>query len=420
METNSTENNEINLYDDLLKFNQLSPEERLSAAEAPTVEQQAEIGTDETVESFKESNGASGALRLAVSETVEQVGEVETTESSEMIFTLSETEAQTTGVSAGDDSAGFVLSYQDQLSDESAEGASFSAFVEETQHTETNTQEQTEPLASSRGEEPQSTFLKTSDLVPQSLDARIEEPKNFLTESKNAIATENVIEATHPAAARETDKQGVRITVREETAGSVTLSVADILGEDDFDDEEPVNQQPVTSQIIESQPADTSAAQPEIASPKSEPTVESGPLAITDFLVEPAIDPSAVEDASVASETPVTQSFDHLPETPTAADQPAQDSGRLEEMLKGSKPLKITGFLNDQIKLDNVSDPTEVICPACGHVSKSTDLLCLECGAFFDDQEIEVQSLSVCTDCGEMVAADEVFCPACGSILLAH
>jgi hypothetical protein len=462
METNSTENTEINLYDDLLKFNELSPEERLAAIHNSVVEMNPDEQQTvaEIAEPFKEAVSEPADFNFVMSDRVQSADSVETPESNDMIFVLSEPETQATDNSVSNAAGELFLSYQDAPASVRPQATPSSDFVEKPQTAQPAIVEEqpapvpaleqpVAPVASTFIEKTPQDFFNVNKPVTQPPAIVQEESHNFFTLDETPAPAENVVEETRTPAARTTDKQGVRITVREETAGSVTLSVADILGEDDFDDEptesaEQIDKQPEPLPAVAPQQFEPVAAQPETIYSESEPPSASEPLKITDFLFTTINDIDAGEETSAITETPVTQPLDSLTEAAPASEeiitgtdfsqitaslgQSVQDSGKLEELLKVSRPLKITGFLNDPYKSDDASDdesdyvgePVDIICSECGHISRASDLLCLECGAFFDGHEEETQSQLVCVDCGENVAADEVFCPACGSILLAH
>lgn len=429
----------------------MSPEERVAAIRIAVVESQPnEQMVAEIAEPFKESATESGDFDFIMSDTAQTGDLVAASESNDMIFMLSEPDNQTADNSLDEEASGFLLSYQGQTADAPSETTSFSDFAAEAQKIQpafmadqytpvANIEEPAAPVVDIFREETQHDFFATSDPVPQPPVAMPPAQQDFFVPDETSASAESVTDDTRTLAARTTDKQSVRITVREETAGSVTLSVADILGEDDFDEEQNESVQQVDKlyepvPAIEPQQAEVSASQPEIISSESEPPSVSGPLKITDYLFTLVTNTDVVEEVS-GDETPVTQTLNSAPETSsaseetmTAADfpkataslsQPGRDSGKVEEMLKVSRPLKITGFLNDFYESD-ASEPVNIICPGCGHISKATDLLCLECGAFFEEPETETQNELTCVDCGENVAADEVFCPACGSILLAH
>lgn len=446
METSSTENNEINLYDDLLKFNDMSPEERVTVAQALSAEPQSDeqpvAVSISSTESTEVSTNESQAFNVRVSGPLNDTASfgAPAAESNDMIFTLSD-EAQTRDFSAANQANEFLLSYQDQSPVEETK-EDFPGFNEAPQIVQQAViKEKIEPTDSVPHQEPQPDPVKPVEVAAPILAATPEE-KTHLSEVSEIVAVkdakDNVAETTQVSAPKVADKQGVRITVREETAGSVTLSVADIMGDDDFEDEvdespfntdhqssPPVKSGEISSNVIS---AEASDSQPETASLASEPVIESDLFEVTGSLVESSIELQVEEEVFSIAGPVVSQSLDQSTEMPTeveesikafeSPDQSASDSG--DEFLKGSKPLKITGFLNLENKPDNADEPEEITCPACGHISKSTDLLCLGCGAFFDDQEVQVESEPVCADCGETVASDEVFCPTCGSILLAH
>jgi len=441
MEIGSSENNEINLYDDLLKFNEMSPEERVSVARTSLTEAQSAATSPESAEPAEAATNQSPSFNVRVSGPLDNASfDVPAAESNDMIFTLSD-ETQSPDSAASDQIGEFLLSYQSQPSLDSAKQQDFSGFDEAPEVIQqADITEKTEEVTALADEEPFGDQVETSEPVAQALGAELQEPDDSTQVSEPVAAEaikENVIKATQPPAPRVTDKQGVRITVREETAGSVTLSVADIMGDDDFEDEfdeiTETTSRPHLSEIVDPAPAETTGIQPATASQEYDPPVASNPLEITGLLVDTTIDsPGGEEVLTVAESQPRNEqtepstdfaeeaAISDLLHSRSSTDQAVRDSGRLEDFLKGSKPLKITGFLDLEGKSDNADEPAEITCPTCGHISKSTDMVCLGCGAFFDDQDVEVESKYTCADCGETVAADEVFCPACGSILLAH
>jgi RNA polymerase subunit RPABC4/transcription elongation factor Spt4 len=58
------------------------------------------------------------------------------------------------------------------------------------------------------------------------------------------------------------------------------------------------------------------------------------------------------------------------------------------------------------------------VCLACGAAeSGEDDLFCPACGAFMDELGLTAVVDSTCAECKQVIAADEIFCPWCGSAL---
>ncbi len=223
-------------------------------------------------------------------------------------------------------------------------------------------------------------------------------------------------DAAKEKSAADKQKPGTRITIREDTtAGDIMLNAEDLLAEED--------ELIYTSQKAETPPSAIEVLErvsgplkPEVLEKVSGPLEPESPKKASGSLKSL---PNFPEPTELPPEMHETRPLEPPPRPPAAKPpspkSPTQPTG---DLLRASTPLKITGFLNEPPPEPENTGGLVAICPACGHQSDRQAIICIECGHLFNEKKSGEDDRTVCQDCGSKIRSDEMFCPGCGAMLL--
>ncbi|MEW6211152.1 MAG: zinc ribbon domain-containing protein [Acidobacteriota bacterium] len=277
-------------------------------------------------------------------------------------------------------------------------------------------------------------------------------PKEVPIKTAQAASSDKTAEKGREKPAASKLKAGTRITIREDTtAGGITLNAEDLLAEEDeltFTSQKSAAPPsaievlekvsgPLKQEVLErisgsldqeatkkdSGSLDQETAKKDSGSLKTEaPKKESGPLKIKvtkkdsgplkslPNFPEPAELPPEMHETG-----PLEPPSSHPSAKPPAPKKPTQPTG---DLLRASAPLKITGFLNEPPPEPENTGGLVAICPVCGHQSDRQAIICIECGHLFNEKPSDDEVKLTCQDCGSKARPDEMFCPECGAILI--
>ncbi len=371
--------NEIDLYDELLTFSELPPDQQI-------IEEQIDFNSALEAEVIEPPSASDIA---EVAEPVETPPAVEPVTADQIRNFVDES------------SFGFML--EDESFKDILEGISPSKLAERASQSVLPKATEQKPVEKVPPPE-EAAPVKPDEKTPAAIPIK-EVPADSAQAVSSSKPTEQV--STKDAAKKRPaadKKPGTRITIREDkTDGGITLNAEDLLAEEDelIYTSQKTATPPSAIEVLEKV---SGPLKPEMLEKVSEPLKSM---------------PDFPEPTELPPEMNETKPLETAPE-PSAAKPPSskpvtQPTG---DLLRASAPLKITGFLNEPPPEPENTGGLVAICPVCGHQSDRQAIICIECGYLFNEKRAGEDDQKTCQDCGLKTRSDEMFCPDCGAILL--